>query len=88
MSQVVEVPATLDEAAFETLIRRVRGADDDKARLLLDRPRPVPAQDFRTGFFLADSAYRDFAPLPRPEWCSRSKSGLKLFGTEYRAGSE
>ncbi len=36
MSQVVEVPATLDEAAFETLIRRVRGVDDDKARLLLD----------------------------------------------------
>lgn len=36
MSRVIEVPSTLDEAAFETLIARVRESPDDEARLLLD----------------------------------------------------
>lgn len=36
MSRVVEVPATLDETAFETLVRRVREAADASSRLLLD----------------------------------------------------
>ena len=36
MSRVVRVPATLDEAAFEVLIGRVRSGGDEQARLLLD----------------------------------------------------
>ncbi|WP_419164755.1 hypothetical protein [Candidatus Palauibacter sp.] len=36
MSRVVRVPATLDEAAFEVLIGRLRSGCDEQARLLLD----------------------------------------------------
>ncbi len=36
MSRVVQVPSTLDETAFETLVRAARASVDDSSRLLLD----------------------------------------------------